>query len=244
MSIWSECDGKKFQKLINLEPWRMVEAQHISSSRDLVDSREEHDLLEQLLESSKPQIPDQKHYLIFTPFRYPPLAYGSRFGSIFEPSLWYGSINLHTTLAEVAFYRLKFFDDTSASLDYIDIPMTAFKAYIKTEHGIDLTAPPFKKYQDKISNKTTYEHSQKLGTEMREEGIEGFIFASARCQNFGKNVALFTPQVFQTKDGQYIAHMQNWRCIANRDAIEFTRDEVSGRKREAFFRKEFEVLDD
>jgi hypothetical protein len=95
----------------------MVEAQHISSSRDLVESREEHDLLEELLENSKPQIVNNIHYLIFTPFRYPPLKYGSRFGSNHEPSLWYGSINLHTALAEVAFYRLKFFEDTSADLE-------------------------------------------------------------------------------------------------------------------------------
>ena len=168
MSIWSECHGLKFRKVIDLNPWRMVEAQHISSSRDLVDNREEHDLLEKLLENSKPQIANNKHYLIFTPFRYPPLDYGSRFGTTFEPSLWYGSINLYTALAEVAFYRLKFFDDTSANLEYIEIQMTAFQTYIQTEKGIDLTEPPFNKYQDKISNKISYDYSQRLGTEMRE----------------------------------------------------------------------------
>ncbi len=240
MTIWSECEGIKFRKLIDLEAWRMVEAQHISSSRDLVESREEHDLLEKLLENSKPQLSNNKHYLIFTPFRYPPLAYGSRFGNRFEPSLWYGSINIHTALAEVAFYRLKFFDDTSAHLEYIEIPMTAFKVYIKTKNGIDLTAMPFKKYQDKISNKTTYEYSQQLGSEMREADIEAFIFTSARAKTFRKNVASFTSDVFKMKDTQYITDIQNWRCIANNNVIEFTRDEVSCRKREAFSKEEFD----
>ncbi|WP_242604491.1 RES family NAD+ phosphorylase [Legionella gresilensis] len=220
----------------------MVESQHISSSRDLVDSREEHDILEVLLESSKPQIENNKHYLIYTPFRYPPLAYGSRFGNIFEPSLWYGSINLHTALAEVAYYRLKFFDDTSANLEYIEITMTAFKAYLQTESGIDLTKPPFKTYQNKISNKTSYAYSQKLGTEMRAANIDAFIFISARDMRAGKNVAAFTPEVFKMKDKGYISNMQNWRCIANKTVIEFTRDEIISRKKLEFSRKEFEGL--
>lgn len=242
MSIWVECEGIKYQQCVALEPWRMVEAQHISSSRDLVESREEHDLLESLIEHSKPSIATHQHYLIFTPFRYPPLAYGSRFGNMLEPSLWYGSIDLHTTLAEVAFYRLKFFDDTCAQLDYIEIPMTAFKAYIETEHGIDLTKPPFNQYQDKISSKTSYVYSQSLGTEMRQANIEAFIYTSARDTARGKNVALFTPDVFKKKDMQYITHMQNWRCIANRNVIEFTRNEMMCRKRHEFCREEFGVL--
>jgi hypothetical protein len=218
----------------------MVEAQHISSSRDLVESREEHDLLEQLLENSKPSIVNNKHYLIFTPFRYPPLKYGSRFGNTYEQSLWYGSINLLTALAEVAFYRLKFFSDTSADLEYIETPMTAFKAYIQTEKGIDLTASHFKKYQDKISNKKSYADSQKLGAEMRDANIEAFIFTSARDKMFGKNVAAFTPDVFKMKDNQYITEIQTWRCIANQNVIEFTRDEILCRKHHEFFKEEFE----
>lgn len=242
MNIWAECEGIKFQKYVNLEPWRMVEAQHISSSRDLVESAEEHDLLEKLLENSKPPITNEKHYLIFTPFRYPPLAYGSRFGNTFEPALWYGSVTIYTALAEVAFYRLKFFDDTSANLEYIEIPMTAFQAYIQTQKGIDLTEPPFNKYQDNISNKTSYDFSQNLGTEMRSAKIETFIFTSARDKKQGRNVASFTPEVFKKKDMQYISNMQNWRCIANQNVIEFTRDEITGKKREAFYKEEFEGL--
>lgn len=239
MNIWTESEGIKLTKSLVLEPWRMVEDQYISSSRDLVESREEHALLEDMLENSKPKIENNKHYLIITPFRYPPLRYGSRFGNTFEQSLWYGSINLPTALAEVAFYRLKFFADTSADLEYIEIPMTAFKAYIQTYNGIDLTAPHFKKYQDKISNKTSYADSQKLGSEMRDANIEAFIFTSARDKAMGKNVAAFTPHVFKMKDSQYITDMQNWRCIANQNVIEFSRDEILCRKHHEFFKDEF-----
>ena len=56
MNIWKEFGGVNFRKPLDSEPWRMVESQYISSSRDLVDSMEEHELLEALLEKSKPQI--------------------------------------------------------------------------------------------------------------------------------------------------------------------------------------------
>ncbi|WP_263377726.1 hypothetical protein [Staphylococcus aureus] len=64
MSIWIECDGLKFFKYLELEPWRIVEDQYSSSSRDLVESSEEHDLLEKLLDNSKPQVANNKHYSI------------------------------------------------------------------------------------------------------------------------------------------------------------------------------------
>ncbi len=236
MNIWAQCQGVRYCQSFTLEPWRMVEAQHISSSRDLVDSREEHDLLEVLLENSKPPIDTYKHYLIFTPFRYPPLAYGSRFGNTLEPSLWYGSLTLDTVLAEVAFYRLKFFDDSAAPLAYIELPMTAFKAYIHTKNGVDLTDEPFNAYQNQISNPNNYQDSQQLGTDMRNAKIEAFLYTSARDKQLGKNLAVFTPDVFKMKNDQYITHVQNWRCIANQQAIEFTRDSVTGREKKVIER--------
>lgn len=236
MSLWMTCQGHEHCQSLDLEPWRMVEAQHISSSRDLVESREEHDLLEALLEKSKPPVDIYKHYLIFTPFRYPPLAYGSRFGHTMAPSLWYGSLELDTVLAEVAFYRLKFFEDSAAPLAYIELPMTAFKAYIQTEHGVDLTDEPFKAYQHLISHPDHYEYSQPLGADMRAAKVDAFIYRSARDKKSGKNLAVFTPDVFKMKNGQYITHIQTWRCIANKQVIEFTRDGVTGREKRFFER--------
>ena len=240
MSLWAICEGNKHRKQIAVESWRVVEAQHISSSRDLVDSREEHDLLEELLEESKPKIAPDKHYLIFTPFRYPPLQYGSRFGRQYEPSLWYGSMDRQTAFSEAAYYRLKFFDDTSANLGFSEIPMTVFNAYLKSNNGIDLTDHPFTNHQDKISSKNSYEYSQVLGTDMRQSGIEVFIFASARTQSIGKNIATFTPNAFANKNNQYVSNIQNWQCLANKNNIEFNRLELLSRERLTFFKKDFE----
>lgn len=223
MSLWAQCKGRDYQVKIQAEPWRVVEAQHVLSSRDLVDSRDEHDILEALLESSKPAIEQDKHYLIFTPFRYPPLKHGSRFGQTFERSLWYGSLELETAFAEVAHYRLQFFQDSQADLGYIEIPMTAFKSILSTPQGIDLTAPPFEEHGPQISDKHSYMVSQALGTAMREDGIEAFIYYSARTTHLKKNIAAFTPEVFLKKNNPSIRSQQNWWCIGNKQVIEFSR---------------------
>lgn len=237
--IWETCEGSKYLTPLRKEPWRIVEAQHISSSRDLVDTLEEHDYLEELLEESKPKVLKEKDYLIFTPFRYPPLKYGSRFGQNYEPSLWYGSLELSTAFAEVAYYRLQFFNDTSAPLDYIEIPMTAFQTILSTQRGIDLTTPPFKAYTAEISNKHSYESSQALGTAMRNAEIEAFIYFSARTQQPEKNIAAFTPAVFQKNNNLYIHHQQNWLCIANQHQIEFTRLGILARERRIFSKESY-----
>ena len=70
--------------------WRLVEAQHVVSTLNLVDNLEEQTLLEDILEETKPPVPvDCKHldYLLSTPFRYRPYPYGSRFR---KPGLTHG----------------------------------------------------------------------------------------------------------------------------------------------------------
>ena len=91
--IWTQC-GPKFKfTAYEGRPWRVVEAQHVVATRKLVDSDEEQSILEDLLDSAKPPKPyDEEcksyHYLLWTPFRYPPLQYGSRLGSPERRGLW------------------------------------------------------------------------------------------------------------------------------------------------------------
>jgi hypothetical protein len=223
MNIWQDCKGQNYLKSFNIKPWRVVEAQHILSSRDLVDTPDEHDLLEELLETVKPKIKKSKNYLIFTPFRYPPLKYGSRFGSIHEQSLWYGSLKIETAFTEVAFYQLKFFQDTHAKLGYIETDFTAFNTLIKTTKGIDLTEQPFSQFCEFISNKTNYEYSQLLGTQMRKANIDAFIYYSARTSTPEKNIGIYSPDIFQASKQQYVFNQQTWKCVANKSDVEFSR---------------------
>src|SRR5688500_4352089 len=99
--------------------WRMVEAQHIASTMKLVDNPDEQDVLERLIDETKPAVPPEcRHlnYLLFTPFRYRPYPHGSRFRRAgWTPGVYYASAAETTAVAEMAFYRLLFFLESPAT---------------------------------------------------------------------------------------------------------------------------------
>lgn len=106
--IWRQCKGERHIRPLQGRLVRLVESQEQVATLQLVDTLEEQALLEELLESSKPPVPadaEPLHYLLKTPFRYPPLRWGSRFGRRHEPSLFYAALKLETAMAESAYYR-------------------------------------------------------------------------------------------------------------------------------------------
>lgn len=42
LDIWQHCDGLQQIQPLVCKPWRVVEAQHVNSTRHLVDSLDEH----------------------------------------------------------------------------------------------------------------------------------------------------------------------------------------------------------
>lgn len=218
-SIWTRCAGDFEIRPLRLEPWRAVESQHQVSTRRLVDSDDEQRVLEGLIDAVKPRdrTDGRMHYLLFTPFRYPPLRHGSRFGRRTEPGIWYGSESLRTVFAEVAYYRLLFLEGTRADLGEVETDLTAFRARIRTERGIDLTAPPFVTHEAVLSSPTTYLQTQALGQAMRNAGVEAFRYRSARDVRVGVNIAVFAPGAFGRRLPR---EFENWHCTASRDRVE------------------------
>jgi hypothetical protein len=239
-SIWTRCAGASELGRLWLTAWRAVEAQHQVSTRKLVDSAEEQAVLEELIDRAKP--PDRSggslHYLLFTPFRYPPLRHGSRFGTRFERSLWYGSMSRGATFAEVAYYRLLFLEGSRADLGTVSTALTVFTVRARSARGIDLTAPPFEKYRRAIASPVTYRHSQALGAAMRRDGVELFRYPSARDKDGGVNVAAFTPSVF---GGAQPQGFETWHCIATRHSVEIVKRDYFTRGTHVFGRDEFLV---
>jgi hypothetical protein len=218
----------------------VVEAQHRISTRKLVDSAQEHELLEELIDRVKPPDPGggRLHYLLFTPFRYPPLAHGSRFGGRRERGIWYGSMDRPTAFAEVAYYRLLFLEGSHASLGTVETPLTAFTARARTERGIDLAAAPFDAHRRPIASPTSYTASQALGTAMRGAGVEAFRYPSARDTREGINVGVFVPSVFgQAKPRSF----ETWHCAASRTRVEVTQGDYFKRHTYSFPRAQFLV---
>ncbi|MBS0290845.1 MAG: RES domain-containing protein, partial [Proteobacteria bacterium] len=135
----------------------MVELQASSSTRVLVANSQAHDRLEEILDGGKPIIQlltNEKecaklHYLLLTPFRYPPLRFGSRFSTIFDRGLFYASTAVTTAATEKAFYRIFLAKGTKGKVGNKNIYYTAFESKIMTHLGADLTKQPFSNFQDK-----------------------------------------------------------------------------------------------
>jgi len=217
--------------------WRVVEGQHVIATRGLVDSVEEHELLERMIDTAKPAAPPGPefagfHYLLSTPFRYPPLRHGSRFATRHERSIFYGSAELRAAFAETAYYRLLFLDGTKAHLEPIETDLSAFKIGYRTRKGLDLTG------DRSVSAPDRYDASQKLGSRMREAGVEAFRYRSARDAEGGTNVGLFTPRAFTAKRP---GAMQVWRAMASQASVEMRRHDLLRKETFDFPREQFLV---
>jgi len=240
--IWTRCAGPSRVAPLAVAAWRVVEAQHVVSTRRLVDTLEEQRLLEEIVDGVKPPAPAGAefhglHYLLFTPFRHPPLRHGSRFGSPAERSLWYGAKRLETSLAEKAYYQFVFAAGTTAVLENLSCTWSAFQASLQAERGVDLTAPAFADFRAQISSPSSYAATQPLGAAMRAAGVEGFLFTSARCPLRGTAVGLFSP-AFASRNPR---PPQTWRCGLVGDRCEILRLNTAGNTVLVFRRSDFEV---
>jgi hypothetical protein len=218
----------------------VVEAQHEISTRGLVDTLDEQIILEEIVDEAKPPAPSGSgfhglHYLLSTPFRYPPLANGSRFGSVTERSLWYGALELETSLAEKAYYQLLFVAGTTATLKDLSCRWSAFRASVKADRGVDLCGPQFAAHHPRICSPSSYADSQPLGSAMRGAGVQVFWFPSARCPRHGKAFGMFEP-VFSTNKP---TTPTTWECWMIADGCEVIHR--SPRKVMTFKRADFEV---
>lgn len=195
--LWTQCRLQEAVRPIEGVLFRIVESQEQVATNSLVDSLEEQSVLEEMLERVKPPVragSERLHYLLMTPFRYPPLKHGSRFGRRHEPSLFYGSLSANTALAECAYYRLLFWHGMATPPPKrIQTRHTLFQARYAAAQGLQLQHTPCEAHRETLAHPADYSHTQALGSAMREAGIEAFEFPSARDPDGGENVALFGP---------------------------------------------------
>ena len=225
------------------EAIRVVEGQHVVGTRALVDSAEEHELLEELIEGAKPPLPREPsfrglHYLLAASFRYPPLRHGSRFGTRAERGIWYGSASLRTAFAELAYYRFVFLAGTHAELGPLTVELTSFRVTLRAKRGLDLCGAAFEGERAWISSPSDYARSQALGRAMREAGVQAFVFLSARDRSGGANLAAFTPEAFA---GKRPRRLETWHCVLTPERVEMLRKDFFKSDAFAFGRDEFLV---
>jgi hypothetical protein len=220
--IWAACSARATPVALDGEVHRLVESQEQVATRSLVRTLAEQALLEDLLESSKPMLPATAaglHYLLATPFRYPPLPWGSRFGRRFEPSLFYGARSVATVLAECAYYRFVFWSGMATPPKApLDTRHTMFRVGVSTTQGLQLQLAPFDAWQKQLRDPADYAATQSLGSALRAAGIEAFEYRSARDPDGGINLALFTAQAFATPRPTVL---DEWLCITGPDRVSY-----------------------
>jgi RES domain len=201
--------------------FRLVEAQHRISTSRLTESIAEEDRLETLIEQAKPPLPETArglHYLLATPFRY-----GHRTESRFRragerPGIFYASELPRTCLAEMAYWRLRFF---AAAPDAL-LPTTTteylmFGVGVAADKALDITRRPFVRSRAQWKSTQSYGACQRFAADARAIGAQLIRYESARDEQAGANVALFDPSCFTspvpTSQGTWHFRFQGGRLV-------------------------------
>lgn len=199
--------------------WRMVEAQHYASTMKIVDTRDEQDLLEVLLETSKPPLSNELsglHYLLATPFRYHPLKYGSRFRGPNDPGVFYCAESALTASIELGYWRWRFLND-SEGLDEIEpVTHSAFSVELKAS-TVDLRKKPFLEDESQWRNSRDYSASQDFANSARKTEVGVILYQSVRNPVPSWCAAVLRPNAFaKTKP---VGQMQTWLLKVNQSHL-------------------------
>ena len=208
----------------SLKIWRAVEAQHVVSTLRLTgNDPEAHDLLERMIEQSKPPIPADTaglHYLLATPFRYPPRAGGSRFRSGADPGILYGGLERRTACAEMGYWRWRFVNDSDGLREIAASPQTLFQAGVRGA-SIDLRQPPFDANADHWTKPDNYSATQTMGRLARQSEVSLILYRSVRDPDGGVCVAVLNPKAFRPKRP---LTQETWHLTVTNDAAIWQRE--------------------
>ena len=159
-----------------------------------------------------------------------PFDYGVAVAYVFDPShwnasrfsdgrhygVWYGSLDLETTLHETVYHWHRFVMDSFPDLDR---PVTGerrvcdvhCKATLVDLRGAEAHFP-------ELVSRTDYLYTQPLGAFYRSRGDSGLLVKSARCE--GVNAALFDPAALSNvRDRCFLTY----RCHPAADIVEIER---------------------
>jgi RES domain len=204
-----------------LQPWRAVEAQHIASTRRLVDSVAEQQALEEILEASKPQVEGGGlHYLLETPFRYPPWPRGSRFRSPADPGVFYAAEEPRTACAELGYWRWRFLMDSAGLGELGPSPQTLFQVKVHAL-AVDLREQPFARQAAKWTDRSSYTATQAFAAVARKAGMTAIRYQSVRDPGKGGCAAILERSAFAARSP---LTQQTWLLTVTKSASTWQRD--------------------
>ena len=187
----------------------------------LVDSTAEQDLLERLLEQSKPPLPvtaGRHAYLLSTPFRYLS-PWPSRFRQLGELGIWYGAERIETACAEVGYWRWRFLMDSDGLRGQsLYVEFTVFEARADGK-AIDLTRPPWNRARDSWMDPADYSACQQLAGAARDRGVWWIRYASGRDPAHGLCGAVLDPQALSLP---HSTSQQTWAARVHAGKVAFS----------------------
>ena len=198
--------------------WRAVEAQHVVATMALVDSVEEQHVLERLLDDGKPPIPAAAahlHWLLFTPFRYPPPPGGSRFRAPNDPGVFYGADAIRTACAELGYWRWRHLQDSPALSAMPTRAQTVFQVKLETG-AVDLRAKPFARDRERWTDPSNYARCQAFGRTARKAKVGAIRYESVRDPNHDACCAVLSSAAFAPPQP---IEQQTWMLSVARDRV-------------------------
>lgn len=208
---WTPAEVSSNARLFTGKIWRMVESQYASSTMRLVDTREEHEILEDILEEGKPAIPAEAidlDYLLFSPFRYAATSsFGTRFRAVGDPGVFYGGETPKTAASEVGYWRWRFLQDSAGLMRLQPSSFTAYRVHLR-HLSVDLRQKPFSKDAYIWEHPADYSKTQEFARITRKTDVGIILYKSVRCPFDSFCAAVLTPQAFARKKPD--SNTQSW----------------------------------
>ncbi len=213
--------------------WRLIELQSQPSTQKITDTLEEQALLEDILERSKPEVPEEclsLDYQMRSPFRYGRYPQSSRFRRVGRTlGVYYASEEPITAALEAAWYRVRFFN-AAIDLPELDktLALTAIAVLVSTPFSVDLR----KASMSEAGNWTDpddYSDCLNLADDVREAKGELIVYQSVRHPQNEANVAVLTCNAFEqpkpVEQQTWHVHIKSdrviLRCETTRQSYEF-----------------------
>lgn len=190
----------------------------------LVDSAAEQQVLERLVDASKPPVPAGAsdrglHWLLYTPFRYRPPAGGSRFRGENDPGVFYGAETVRTACAEAGYWRWRHLRDTPALDSMPSRPQSVFRTAVAGS-TIDLRVPPFARDRDLWTQHSDHSACQDLGRTARTARAQVIRYESVRDSRRGGCGAVLDAAAFASKAP---AEFHGWMLTVTRTRVTWQR---------------------
>lgn len=200
--------------------WRVIEGQYRPSTARIVDTNDEQRVLEEILEDTKPPVPEPCQHLDWqfrSPFRYGCYPVSSRFRRMGRtPGVFYASERSITALIETTWGRIRSLQASQGTpWPRTALEHTAICAEVDVSAAVDLTIKPAAS-GGKWTDPADYSDCLELSDTARQQGCDVIRYQSVRDPQHRANVAVLTCGAFAQP---CVIQVQTWKVLMSQTLI-------------------------